>query len=57
MDFLLSLVRDQTEKVANEAIEALAIYRNDGKVRERVSAIACSRNSPAIAAAFHRGFG
>lgn len=57
VDFLLSLVREANQQVAAEAIESLAIYRHDEKLRDNVKAIVSSRHSRPLDEVFHRGFG
>jgi HEAT repeat protein len=56
-DHLVSLVRDGSERTACRAIEALASYRTDERLRERVAQAAAARTEAPVRKALARAFG
>ncbi len=51
-DFLLDRVTNDRDRVAAAAIEALALYRNDSTIRQRLETAVIKRNSAALTKAF-----
>jgi HEAT repeat protein len=55
-DFLFSRIETANEKIAVEIISALALYRHDDRIRNRVDALVESRQSDALREAFTTSF-
>jgi len=55
-EFLFSLIETSSEQIAAEVISTLAVYRHDDRIRSRIAAIADSRRSAVLRAAFDAGF-
>jgi len=55
-DFLFSRIEAANEKIAVEIISALALYRHDDRIRNRVDALVESRQSDALREAFTISF-
>jgi hypothetical protein len=56
-EFLFSLVETAPEKVATEALTALAIYRHDGRIRSRVAALVAGREGKLLRQVLEAEFG
>jgi HEAT repeat protein len=56
-EFLFSLVETAVEKVAAEALAALAVYRHDDRIRSRVESLAAARKGKLLRQAFDLEFG
>jgi HEAT repeat protein len=57
MEFLFSLARDASEKIAAEAIAALAMYRHNQSIRGRVETLLTARDQPGLFSVFRTEFG
>ena len=51
-DWLLAIVGDARVAVALEVVEALAIYRHNAKLKERLDAAVAERDEPTLRARF-----
>jgi HEAT repeats len=56
IDFLAGLVASEADDGAAEALLALGIYKEDGRLRERIAKLVLDRKSRLIQAAFDREF-
>jgi hypothetical protein len=56
IDFLVSLLDESREEIAVKAVSALAIYRNDPHISQRVETAVVRRAAPPLVALFHREF-
>ena len=56
LDFLLSVVDEERTPTAVNAVESLAIYKNDPAVTARIGAAVDGRNDSAVAAEFQKQF-
>jgi len=56
IDFLLASLRECTAIMAKEVVAALALFRNNEKVRSRVASVVEGRNEKAVSETFRREF-
>lgn len=57
LDFLADLVASGSSPEALAALSVLKIYKDDPRLRDRIARLVTNRRSPALSAAFDRGFG
>jgi hypothetical protein len=55
-DFLFSLVENANEKTAGEALSALAMYRQDERIRSHVATLVAARKNKTIKKLFGTTF-
>jgi len=57
LEFLMTRLEEDTERVASDALAALVLYARDDAVRERIGAVITKRKSAGLRAAFEKQFG
>jgi len=56
LEFLMNRLEEDTERVASDALAALALYARDDSVRDRIDKILTKRKSAALRAVFEKEF-